>query len=202
MKIICIGSNYKNHIQELNWKIPDEPLLFLKPESAVLRNNVFFLPDFSNDVQYEIELVIRISRLGKHIESKFAHRYFDAIGLGMDITARDIQSKCKKEGLPWEISKAFDGSAVLSEFISLSEFEDLKQINFELKKNDEIVQKGNSADMLFDFDYIIQYVSKFMTLKIGDLIFTGTPAGVGKMSSGDVYRAYLEGREMINLKVK
>ncbi|MDD4148540.1 MAG: fumarylacetoacetate hydrolase family protein [Bacteroidales bacterium] len=202
MKIICIGSNYKNHIKELNWRISDEPLLFLKPESAVLRNNVFFLPDFSNDVQYEIELVIRICRLGKHIQPQFTHRYFDAIGLGVDITARDIQAKCKKEGLPWEISKAFDGSAVLSDFIPLSELDDLKQIKFELRKNDEIVQEGDSSDMIFDFAEIISYVSQFMTLKIGDLIFTGTPAGVGKMTSGDVYRAYLEGREMINFKVK
>ncbi len=202
MKIICIGRNYKNHIKELNSKIPDQPVFFLKPESAVLRNNIFFLPDFSNDVQYETELIIRISRLGKHIQSKFAYRYFDAIGIGIDITARDLQSKCKKEGLPWEISKAFDGSAVLSEFIPLSEFEDINQIKFELIKNNELVQKGNSADIIFNFAEIIQYVSQFMTLKIGDLIFTGTPEGVGKMNSGDIYRAYLNNREMINFKVK
>ncbi|MCK9322029.1 MAG: fumarylacetoacetate hydrolase family protein [Bacteroidales bacterium] len=202
MKIICIGRNYKNHIKELNSKIPDQPVFFLKPESAVLRNNIFFIPHFSNDVQYETELVLRINRLGKHIQSKFAYRYFDAIGIGIDITARDIQSKCKKEGLPWEISKAFDGSAVLSDFIPVSEFEDINQIKFELTKNDEIVQKGNSADVIFNFAEIISYVSQFMTLKIGDLIFTGTPEGIGKMNSGDVYRAYLQGREMINFKVK
>ncbi|MDD2636341.1 MAG: fumarylacetoacetate hydrolase family protein [Bacteroidales bacterium] len=202
MKIICIGRNYKNHIEELNSKTPDQPVFFLKPESAVLRNNVFFIPDFSNDVQYEIELVIRICRLGKHIQPQFAHRYFDAIGIGMDITARDLQLKCKKEGLPWEISKTFDGSAVLSDFKPVSEFDNINQIKFELTKNDKTVQKGNSLDMIYNFAEIISYVSQFMTLKIGDLIFTGTPEGVGKMNSGDVYRAYLQGREMINFKVK
>lgn len=202
MKIICVGRNYKNHIKELNSDFPDKPVFFLKPESAVLRNNVFFLPDFSENVHHEIEIVIRINRLGRHIQAKFADRYYDAVGLGMDLTARDLQQDCKDKGLPWEISKAFDGSAVLSEFIDIDNVENLNNLNFSLLKNGEIVQEGNTSDMLFGFNHIIEYVSKFMTLKIGDLIFTGTPAGVGKMESGDEYIAYLEEKEMIRIDVK
>jgi len=202
MKIICVGRNYKNHIKELNSDFPDRPVFFLKPESAVLRNNVFFLPDFSKNVHHEIEIVIRINRLGRHIQAKFADRYYDAVGLGMDLTARDLQQDCKDKGLPWEISKAFDGSAVLSEFIPIEEVDDINNLNFSLQRNGKIVQKGNTSDMIFGFSQIIEYVSKFMTLKIGDLIFTGTPAGVGRMESGDEYNAYLEDKEMISLDVK
>jgi 2-keto-4-pentenoate hydratase/2-oxohepta-3-ene-1,7-dioic acid hydratase in catechol pathway len=202
MKIICIGHNYKNHIKELNLEFPDEPVFFLKPESAVLRNHVFFLPDFSDNVQHEIEIVIRITRLGRRIQAKFAHRYFEEIGIGLDLTARDIQVICKEKGLPWEISKAFDGSAVISDFIPISEFKDINKLQFHLTKNDEIVQAGSADDMIFNYDQIIEHVSKYMTLKMGDLIFTGTPAGVSKMKNGDEYVAYLEGKEMLRITVK
>jgi len=202
MKIICIGNNYKEHVEELNLEIPQKPLFFLKPESAVLRNDVFFLPDFSNDVHYEVELVIRICRLGRHIQAKFADRYFDSIGLGLDLTARDIQLDCMKKGLPWEEAKSFDGSAVMSSFTKLSEFNDVNDLSFSLTKNDQIVQKSNSSDMIFNFCKIIEYVSSFMTLKIGDVIFTGTPSGVGSMMSGDSYVGYLENKEMLRVKIK
>jgi 2-keto-4-pentenoate hydratase/2-oxohepta-3-ene-1,7-dioic acid hydratase in catechol pathway len=202
MKIICIGQNYKEHIKELNSDYPDEPVFFLKPESAVLRNNVFFLPEFSNDIQHEIEIVIRINRLGKHINAKFAHRYYDAIAVGLDLTARDLQRKCKEKGLPWEIAKAFDGSAVLSEFIPISEFANLNSIGFSLNKNGETVQNGNTSDMIFGFDKIVEYVSTFMTLKIGDIILTGTPSGVSKLNREDQLCCYLQGREMLNLTIK
>ena len=202
MKIICIGQNYKEHKKELNSEYPEEPVFFLKPESAVLRNNVFFLPEFSDDIQHEVEIVIRINRLGKHINSKFAHRYYDAVAVGLDLTARDLQRKCKEKGLPWEIAKSFDGSAVLSEFIPISEFENLNNLEFLLKKNGEIVQNGNTSDMICAFVKIIEYVSTFMTLKIGDIIFTGTPSGVSKLNREDHLCCYLQGKEMLNVTIK
>ena len=203
MKIICIGHNYKKHIEELNSPYPDNPVFFLKPESSLLRNDKdFYLPGFSNNIQHEIEIVLRINRLGKHIQSKFAHRYFDAIGIGIDFTARDLQQICKEKGLPWEISKAFDGSAAISEFIPIDEFEDINDINFTLSKNNILMQSGNTSDMIFDFSEIIEYISKFMTLKIGDLIYTGTPSGVSKVEIGDTLTASLNGKEIMNMKIK
>jgi 2-keto-4-pentenoate hydratase/2-oxohepta-3-ene-1,7-dioic acid hydratase in catechol pathway len=203
MKIICIGQNYKKHIEELNSGFPTEPVWFLKPDSSILRNNKdFYLPDFSENLQYELEVIFRVSRLGKHVQSKFAHRYYDAVGLGIDFTARDLQMKCKEKGLPWEMAKSFDGSAVISEFIPLDEFKNVETLNFTLQKNNSVVQSGNTSDMLFSINTIIEYVSKFMTLKIGDIIYTGTPSGVGKVAVGDVLVAELEGRELINMKIK
>ena len=201
MKIICIGLNYKKHIEELNSSYPSSPMFFLKPDSSILRNKDFFLPDFSNNIHHEVEIVLRINKLGKHIQSKFAHRYYNEIALGLDLTARDLQEECKINGLPWEISKAFDGSAIISKFINLNELENHKSLNFSLLKNDKTVQEGNIEDMLFNFDQIIEYISKFMTLKIGDYIFTGTPSGVGKLEIGDKLKGYINEREMINMKV-
>lgn len=203
MKIICVGQNYKKHIEELHSEIPTEPVWFLKPDSSILRNNKdFFIPSFSENMQYELELILRVSRLGKHIQAKFAHRYFDAVGLGIDFTARDLQMKCKEKGLPWEISKCFDGSAAISEFIPLEENWNVENLEFTLYKNDIPVQLGNTSDMLFKPNAIIEYVSRFMTLKIGDIIYTGTPSGVGKLAVGDSLRGVLEGRELINMKIK
>ncbi|OFX47868.1 MAG: 2-hydroxyhepta-2,4-diene-1,7-dioate isomerase, partial [Bacteroidetes bacterium GWA2_30_7] len=179
MKIICIGQNYAEHIKELKSAFPEKPVFFLKPDTCLIKNNLpFYLPDFSNDLQHEIEIVIKINRLGKNIEEKFAHRYYSELTVGIDFTARDIQREIKSKGLPWEIAKAFDGSAPIGEFIPLSSIKKIKDLNFELKVNDTIAQKGNTSDMIFDFDKIISYVSLFMTLKIGDLIYTGTPSGV------------------------
>lgn len=174
MKIICIGRNYSEHAKELKNEVPTEPVYFMKPDSALLlRNRPFYIPDFSNEIHHEVELVVKIARLGKNIQEKFAHRYYDEIGLGVDFTARDIQSECKAKGLPWEKAKGFDSSAVLSEFLPKSELGDVNQIAFLMKKNGEVVQDGNSSDMLFNIDAIIAYVSRFMTLKMGDLIYTG-----------------------------
>lgn len=203
MKIICIGRNYKNHIKELNSPYPDNPVFFLKPESAILRNGKnFYIPDFSNEIHYELEIIIRINRLGKHIQEKFAHRYYNEISLGIDFTARDLQDECKKKGLPWEISKTFDYSAAIGDFIPINTFETIDNINFYLLKNRQLLQKANINQMIFSFDRIISYVSKFMTLKIGDIIFTGTPDGVGKISIGDNLKGFLNERELINIKVK
>lgn len=203
MKIICIGQNYKKHIEELKSEFPLEPVWFLKPDSSILKNNKdFFIPSFSDNLQYELEVVLHICKLGRHIHAKYAHRYYDAVGLGIDFTARDLQWKCKEKGLPWEMAKAFDGSAAISEFIPVGEFSDVQNLNFKLYKNEEIVQIGNTSDMLFKIDTIIEYVSKFMTLKIGDIIYTGTPSGVGKVAVGDKLRGVLEGRELINMKIK
>ena len=203
MKIICIGRNYIKHTKELGNPIPKEPLVFLKPETALQpKGHPFFIPDFSNDIHYETEIVIKINKLGKHIEEKFAHKYYSQIGLGIDFTARDIQEKCKKKGLPWEKSKGFDGSAQISNFfIDKSELK-MNDINFRLEKNGIIVQKGNSRDMIFDFNNIISHISKFYTLKIGDLIYTGTPRGVGKVKAGDVLIGYLNNKEMLKVSIK
>ncbi|MDD2564875.1 MAG: fumarylacetoacetate hydrolase family protein [Salinivirgaceae bacterium] len=203
MKIICIGRNYSEHASELNNPVPTEPVFFLKPDTAFLRNNQpFFMPDFSNDVHYEVELVYRISRVGRNISERYAHRYISGIGVGIDFTARDIQNRCKKLGLPWEIAKSFDGSAPVSNtFINVEDFDDLNQISFHLEKNGVLVQKGVSGDMIFSIDKIIAYVSKFITLKIGDLIFTGTPTGVGSIAIGDILTAYINNELLLKTKV-
>lgn len=203
MKIICIGLNYKSHIQELKCETPEKPLFFLKPEtSMILRNRPFFLPDFSNDIHYEVELLIKINKVGKFIQKRFAHTYYDEIGLGIDFTARDIQQEAMAKGLPWELSKVFDGSAIIGNFLPKSQFADLQNINFHLQKNEQIVQKGNSADMLFDIDDIIAYVSQFITLKIGDIIFTGTPVGVGRVDINDRLQGFIEEQKMFDFRVK
>lgn len=204
MKIICIGRNYAKHAKELGNSVPKEPIYFLKPDSALLPKKLpFFYPNFTKDLHYEVELVIKICKLGKNISPKFAPTYYNEIGLGIDFTARDIQLECKAKGLPWEKAKAFDYSAPLSrELINKSEFKNLKDITFSLEKNGELVQKGNTEDMLFDFDTLICYLSQFMTLKIGDLIFTGTPAGVGPVQIGDKLTGYIEERKMFDLSIK
>jgi acylpyruvate hydrolase len=203
MKIIGIGWNYKLHVKELNNEIPDKPVFFMKPDSAYLRNNnAFYLPDFSNEVHYETELVLKISRLGKSIDEKFAHRYYDEIGIGIDFTARDVQRECKAKGAPWEICKAFDNSAPAGGFTKKELFPDLKKINFHLDINGNTVQKGCSADMIFSFDELVSYVSKFVTLRIGDMIFTGTPVGVGPVKIDDHLQAYIEDKLLLDFYVK
>ncbi len=203
MKIIAIGRNYAAHIEELNNERPSEPVIFLKPDTAVLRNNApFYYPDFSNNIHFEVELLLKIGREGKYIEKGFAHKYYDEIGIGVDFTARDLQQKCKEKGLPWEIAKGFNGSAPISQFINKTNFDDLKNINFRLEVDGEEKQSGNSSLMLFDFDDIISYVSKFFTLKKGDIIFTGTPAGVGPVQIGNKLVAYIEGDKMLEIEIK
>ena len=202
MKIICIGRNYAKHIEELQNERPVDPVIFMKPDSAILlKNNPFIIPPFSDDIHYEVELVVRINRIGKFIDTRFAHKYYDEIGLGIDFTARDLQSRLKEKGLPWEKAKAFDGSAVVGNFTDKSEL-DLEGIGFQLLKNGEVVQDGNSAHMLWKIDEIVSYVSQFFTLKIGDLIFTGTPEGVGRVQPEDVLEGRLEGQEMFRVRVK
>jgi len=203
MKIICIGRNYAGHARELNHPLPEVPVFFMKPESAViLNNNPFFLPGFSNEVHYEAEIVLKIMRLGKNIEKQFAHRYYHEIGVGIDFTARDLQRECIKEGKPWEIAKAFDGSAVLGRFIKKEKLPDPGAIDFQLDLNGQTVQKGNTRDLIFSFETIIAYVSKFITLKTGDLIFTGTPEGVGPVKINDHLVASVEGQVMLDFWVK
>ena len=203
MKIICIGRNYVEHAKELKNPLPEQPVFFLKPDtSLVIRNRPFFYPEFSKDIHYETELVIKIDKNGKHIQEKFAHTYYNQIGLGIDFTARDIQQNCKQKGLPWEIAKGFDNSAPISKLINISELNDPKNILFHLKLNGETVQEGSSLDMIFSFDTIISYLSKFITLKMGDLIYTGTPAGVGPVKVGDHLEGYLEDKKMLNFRVK
>jgi len=204
MKIVCVGRNYAKHIDELKNEKPTEPVLFIKPDSAILPNkNPLYLPDFANDFHYEVELVIKINKLGKHIATEFANRYYDEIGLGIDITACDLQAKLKAKSLPWEKAKAFDNSAVVSRyFLSKNKFEDLQNIQFRLLKNGKVVQQGHTADMLWKIDELISYISMFFTLKKGDLIFTGTPAGVGKMAINDEFVGYIENHEMFHIKVK
>lgn len=204
MKIICIGRNYAKHAKELGNAVPKEPVFFMKPDSARLPKKApFYYPNFTKDLHYEVELVIRINKLGKNISKKFAHTYYNEIGLGIDFTARDVQQECKEKGLPWEKAKAFDYSAPMSQkFIPKSEFEDLNAIGFSLQKNQQEVQVGNTKDMLFNFDDLIVYLSQFMTLKIGDLIFTGTPAGVGPVAIGDHLEGYIGEEKLIDLKVK
>ena len=201
MKIICIGRNYAEHAKELNNEVPEKPVFFMKPDSALIRNNKpFFMPPFSKEIHYETELVLKISRLGKHIEEKFAYRYYDEIGIGIDFTARDLQRECKAGGLPWEIAKAFDGSAPVGEFISKKELPD--PVLFHLDINGRTVQRGSTADLLFSFDRIIAYVSQFVTLRTGDLIFTGTPAGVGPVKKNDRLQAYIGSRLLLDFLIK
>lgn len=203
MKIICIGLNYRRHAAELGWPLPAEPVVFLKPDSSLLKKNKpFFLPDFSDDIQYEAEIVVKISKLGKGISAKFAHRYYDELTLGIDITARDIQTRQKKEGMPWELSKCFDGAAPLGEFIPISSIRDMKNIDFRLDINGKTVQAGNSSDMIFSIDQIIEYVSQYFTLKTGDLIFTGTPPGVGQLRRNDNLVAYLGEIAVLDFMIK
>ncbi len=204
MRIFAIGRNYAEHIKELNNERPDEPVIFTKPDTALLRNNApFYLPDFSNDIHHEVELVLRICKEGKNIQEKFANKYYDAIGIGIDFTARDLQQKAKEKGLPWDIAKGFNGSAPISDkFIPVTSFSDLKNINFSLTINGELKQQGNTSLMLFNFDFIISYLSKFFTLRTGDLIFTGTPKGVGAVKVGNVLSAYIEDEKLLEFEVK
>lgn len=203
MKIICIGRNYVAHARELNNEVPEKPVFFMKPDSALVTSNrPFFYPDFSEDVHHELEVVIRINRLGRSIEEQHARRYFDEIGLGVDFTARDLQGEMKKKGLPWEIAKGFDYSAPVSDLFPVSKFKDIHNLSFQLKLNGRVVQDGNTSLMIFSFEKIITYVSRFMTLKTGDLIFTGTPAGVGPVAINDRLEAFLEGEKLMDFPVK
>lgn len=204
MKIICIGRNYKEHIKELNNNETKQPLIFLKPDTALLqKNQPFFYPDFSNNIQYETEIVLHINKVGKNISSKFAHKYYNKIGIGIDFTARDLQEEFKSKGHPWDLAKGFNGSAPVSrEFIAKEDVADLNNIHFSLHKNGKTVQEGNTKDLLYKFDEIIAYISKFYLLKIGDLIFTGTPAGVGKVEIGDQLEAYIEDKKMLKVDIR
>ena len=203
MKIICIGRNYAAHIEELKNEKPGQPVVFLKPDTALIKREApFYYPDFSTNIHHEIELVLKISKEGKYIQPQFAHRYFEEIGLGIDFTARDLQDQCKAKGLPWEIAKAFNGSAPIGDFKPVSEFSNLKNIDFHLEINGEVKQKGNTSLMLFDFATIISYVSQFFTLKKGDLIYTGTPAGVGPVQTGDQLIGFIGNEKMLHVEVK
>ncbi|HSV77313.1 MAG TPA: fumarylacetoacetate hydrolase family protein [Bacteroidales bacterium] len=203
MKIICIGMNYLSHLVEMNNPVPENPVFFMKPETALIKPGMpFFHPDFSSEIHYEVELVLRISKLGRHIQPKFAHTYYSEIGVGIDFTARDLQRACRQEGLPWEIAKAFDGSGPVSSFVPLRSLQSPGDIRFSLKKNGDLVQHGRSTDLIFGFDALISYVSSFVTLKIGDLLFTGTPAGVGKVQVGDHLEAFLEDKKMLDIRIK
>ncbi len=202
MKIICIGRNYAEHAKEMNSAVPTEPVFFMKPDTALLKEGDFYMPDFSKDVHHEIELVLKICKTGKHIEEQFAHKYYDEIGLGIDFTARDIQAKCKEKGLPWEKAKAFDNAAPLGKMVKKEELGDLNGINFELKINGESRQIGNSKDLIFSFDNVISYISKFVTLKQGDLIYTGTPEGVGQVKIGDKLEGFINGKSFLSLNIK
>lgn len=202
MKIICIGKNYALHVKEMNSAIPSEPVFFLKPDTALLKNGeTFYLPDFSEEIHYEVEIILKISKNGKNIEQQFAGKYYDEISIGIDFTARDLQAKCKDKGLPWEKAKAFDQSAGVGNFVSKSKFSNLNQLPFSLLINGAAVQTGNTKDLLFGFDTIISYISKFITLKTGDLIYTGTPEGVGKINEGDVLEAFIENEKLFSCNI-
>ncbi|WP_442265575.1 fumarylacetoacetate hydrolase family protein [Tenacibaculum sp. ZS6-P6] len=202
MKIICIGRNYAKHIEELANEKPESPVIFLKPDSAILPKNIpFFIPPFSNEIHYEVEVLVKINKVGKHISPKFAHKYYDTVGLGIDFTARDVQAVCKEKGLPWEKAKAFDGSAIVGQFFPKEDF-DLENLSFQLQKNEEVVQDGNTSSMLWKIDELIAYVSQYFTLKKGDLIFTGTPAGVGKVEENDILTGTIDGKQSFQIKVK
>ena len=203
MKLICIGRNYTEHIKELENEKPTDPVVFLKPDTAILlKKQPFFIPDFSDDVHHEVEVLVKINRVGKHIDRKFAYKYYNEIGLGIDFTARDLQSQLKAKGLPWEKAKAFDGAAVIGKWLSVEDFKHVDDINFYLQKNDVIIQQGNTSLMLWKINELIEYVSKYFTLKIGDIIFTGTPAGVGKVIANDKLKGFIEGEEMFSIIVK
>ena len=203
MKLICIGRNYTKHIEELENEKPKDPVVFLKPDTAILlKKQPFFMPDFSDDVHHEVEILVKINKVGKHIDRKFAHKYYDEIGLGIDFTARDLQSQLKEKGLPWDIAKGFNGSAPISAWKEKTAFEDLQNLHFSLKINGEERQAGNTALMLFPIDTIIEYISQYFTLKTGDIIFTGTPKGVGPVKIGDKLEGYLEQEKLIDFEVK
>ena len=203
MKIICIGRNYTNHIEELKNERPTEPVIFMKPDSAVLlKQHPFVIPEFSQEIHHEIEIIVKINKVGKYIDAKFAHKYYDEISVGIDFTARDLQDKLKAKGLPWEKAKAFDGSAVIGEFLQKKQFNSLENITFELTNNNESVQKSNSSYMLWKIDELISYVSQYFTLKIGDIIFTGTPEGVAAVKPDDVLEGFLEGHKLFRIQVK
>lgn len=203
MKIICIGRNYVDHIHELQNAIPEDPVIFQKPDTALLKDNApFYMPDFTQDLHHEVEIVVKINKMGKNIEERFAHKYYEEIGIGIDFTARDVQSKLKAKGLPWELAKAFDGSAPVSHFISKAAFANMQNINFKLDVNGETRQQGNTSLMLFKIDYMIAYMSRFFTLKTGDLIFTGTPKGVSPVKVGDKLSASIEGQTMLEFEIK
>ncbi len=203
MKIICVGRNYAKHIEELENERPDEPVIFLKPDSAILlKNQPFFIPDFSNEIHYEVEVLVKICKVGKYIKEKFASKYYEEIGLGIDFTARDVQRKCKEKGLPWEKAKSFDGSAVIGKFLHKKNFRDLNNLEFTLHKNNVSVQEGNTNAMLWDINALIAYISQYFTLKKGDVIFTGTPAGVGKVVENDMLVGKLDQQELFSVKIK
>ena len=203
MKIICIGRNYSQHAEELSNKKPESPVIFIKPDTAILQSRLpFYIPPFSNQIHHEVEVLVRINRIGKYIEEKFAHKYYQEIGLGIDFTARDLQQNLKEKGLPWEKAKAFDGSALIGNWFNKNNFSDLNQLDFELVKNSETVQEGNTSQMIWSIDTLINEVSRFFTLKIGDIIFTGTPAGVGPVVENDVLEGYLDGKKAFTLKIK
>ena len=203
MKIICIGRNYAEHAKEMNAPVPTEPVFFLKPDTAIIKDNQpFYYPDFSKEIHHEVELVLKINKPGKNIDIQFANKYYDEIGIGIDFTARDIQAKCKEKGLPWEKAKAFDGSAPIGKFIDKKRITDINKISFDLKINGTSAQVGNTKDLLFSFDAVISYVSKFFTLKTGDLIYTGTPEGVGPVKIGDKLEASIENETLLTFEIK
>jgi 2-keto-4-pentenoate hydratase/2-oxohepta-3-ene-1,7-dioic acid hydratase in catechol pathway len=203
MKLICIGRNYTDHIKELDNERPTDPVVFLKPDTAILlKKQPFFIPDFSNDIHHEVEILVKINKVGKYIDKKFAHKYYDEIGLGIDFTARDLQSELKSKGLPWEKAKAFDGSAVIGNWLPKTNFKNLNDINFSLQKNNTLVQQGNTKLMLWKIDELIEYISKYFTLKIGDIIFTGTPSGVGRVEPNDILIGSIENQEVFKITIK
>ena len=203
MKLICIGKNYLKHIHELNSKKEDDPVIFLKPDTSVIqKKQPFFIPEFSNDIHYEVEIILKFNRVGKHIEPKFSKKYFDKISLGIDFTARDLQRKFKENGLPWDIAKGFDNSAMIGDWLSVDLFNDIDNINFRLEKNGEIVQKSNSSNMIWKIDQLISIASTFFTIKIGDIMFTGTPEGVGKVVENDLLEGYIDDKKVFSVRVK
>ena len=203
MKLICIGKNYLKHIHELNSKKEDDPVIFLKPDTSVIqKKQPFFIPEFSSDIHYEVEIILKFNRVGKHIEPKFSEKYFDKISLGIDFTARDLQRKFKENGLPWDIAKGFDNSAMIGDWLSVDLFDDIDNINFRLEKNGEIVQKSNSSNMIWKIDQLISKASTFFTIKIGDIMFTGTPEGVGKVVENDLLEGYIDDRKVFSVRVK
>lgn len=203
MKIICIGKNYAEHIKEMKSSVPGEPVFFMKPDTALLKDGTpFYIPDFSNDLHHEVEIVLKINKNGKNIEEKFAHKYFDEISVGIDFTARDLQSKCKEKGLPWEKAKSFDNSAPIGKFVSKAKFSSTGDINFHLDLNGKKVQQGNTKDLIFSFDKVIAFISTFITLKQGDLIYTGTPEGVGPVKPGDKLEAFIENEKLLEFEVR
>mgnify|MGYP001409060798 FL=1 len=203
MKLICIGKNYLKHIHELNSKKEDDPVIFLKPDTSVIqKKQPFFIPEFSNDIHYEVEIILKFNRVGKHIEPKFSKKYFDKVSLGIDFTARDLQRKFKENGLPWDIAKGFDNSAMIGDWLSVDLFDDIDNINFRLEKNGEIVQKSNSSNMIWKIDQLISKASTFFTIKIGDIMFTGTPEGVGKVVENDLLEGYIDDKKVFSVRVK